>query len=168
MSYEEKGVWSFLAIAVIGYGVYLWLVLPQLGSTPVADVDYVGPMLWTIGGAIVAGILARIAVEIVVPSEQRTADQRDRVFDRTGERVGNSFVVIGAIQNQSTSNQASTIAPIAPITTKELPTRSPVRSISRSRWSAVRCSLGTTISMAMRARMPATMAPPMVQSIGPT
>ncbi|MGI9822410.1 hypothetical protein [Agromyces sp. Marseille-Q5079] len=97
MSYEEKGVWSFLAIAVIGYGVYLWLVLPQLGSTPVADVDYVGPMLWTIGGAIVAGILARIAIEIVVPSEQRTADQRDREIDRTGERVGNSFVVIGAI-----------------------------------------------------------------------
>lgn len=97
MSYEEKGVWSFLAIAVIGYGVYLWLVLPQLAATPVPDVDYVGPMLWTIGGAIVAGILARIAIEIVVPSEDRHADQRDREIDRTGERVGNSFVVIGAI-----------------------------------------------------------------------
>jgi hypothetical protein len=97
MSYEEKGVWSFLAIAVIGYGIYLWLVLPQLATTAIGEVDYVGPMLWTIGGAIVAGIVARILIEIVVPSEQRTADQRDREIERTGERVGNSFVVIGAI-----------------------------------------------------------------------
>ncbi len=97
MSYEEKGVWSFLAIAVIGYGVYLWLVLPQLWAMPLGEVDYVGPMLWTIGGAIVAGIFSRILIEIVVPSEQRSADQRDREIERTGERVGNSFVIIGAL-----------------------------------------------------------------------
>ncbi|WP_350349381.1 hypothetical protein ABIQ69_05540 [Agromyces sp. G08B096] len=97
MSYEEKGVWSFLAVAVVGYGVYLWLVLPQLAARSVAEIDYVSPMLWTIGGAIVAGILARILVEILSPSEQRGADQRDREIDRTGERVGNSFIVIAAL-----------------------------------------------------------------------
>ena len=97
MTYEEKGVWSFLAIAVVGYGVYLWLVLPQLATTAIQDIDYATPMLWTIGGAIVAGIVVRILIEIVVPSEQRTADQRDREIDRQGERVGNSFVVIGAL-----------------------------------------------------------------------
>jgi hypothetical protein len=97
MSYEEKGVWSFLAIAVIGYGVYLWLVLPQLATTAIGEIDYVPTMLWTIGGAIVAGIVVRILIEIVVPSEERTADQRDREIDRTGERVGNSFIVIGAL-----------------------------------------------------------------------
>ena len=30
MSYEEKGTWVFLTIAVGGYAVYLFLVLPQL------------------------------------------------------------------------------------------------------------------------------------------
>ncbi|WP_395242479.1 hypothetical protein ACGGZK_09805 [Agromyces sp. MMS24-K17] len=98
MSYEEKGVWSFLVIAVVGYGVYLSLVLPSLvAGTPVADVDYVWPMVWTIGGAIVAGIVVRILVEIAWPSEQTRGDQRDREIERTGERVGNSFVVIGAL-----------------------------------------------------------------------
>ena len=85
MSYEEKGVWSFLFVVIVGYGVYLWLVLPQLvAGTPVDEVDYAAPMLWTIGGAIVAGILARIAVEIITPSESTKADVRDKQIERAG------------------------------------------------------------------------------------
>ena len=98
MSYEEKGVWSFLFVVIVGYGVYLWLVLPQLvAGTPVDEVDYAAPMLWTIGGAIVAGILARIAVEIITPSESTKADVRDKQIERAGEQVGNSMVVIGSM-----------------------------------------------------------------------
>ena len=98
MSYEEKGTWVFLAIAVTGYAVYLFLVLPQfLAGEPVADIDWVTPMLWTIGGAIVAGIIGRILVEIVSPSESTKGDIRDKEIDRLGERVGSSFVVIGGV-----------------------------------------------------------------------
>ena len=98
MSYEEKGTWIYLVVAVVGYTVYLSLLLPQLiGGVPVADVDYVPIMLWTIGGAIVVTIVLRILVEIVFPSEQTKPDQRDKEIERTGERVGNSFVVIGAL-----------------------------------------------------------------------
>ena len=98
MSYEEKGTWVFLAIAVTGYAVYLFLVLPQfLAGEPVAEIDWVTPMLWTIGGAIVAGIIGRILVEIVSPSESTKGDIRDKEIDRLGERVGNSFVVIGGV-----------------------------------------------------------------------
>jgi len=98
MSYEEKGTWVFLAIAVTGYAVYLFLVLQQfLAGEPVADIDWVTPMLWTIGGAIVAGIIGRILVEIVSPSESTKGDIRDKEIDRLGERVGNSFVVIGGV-----------------------------------------------------------------------
>ncbi|MCK8609086.1 hypothetical protein [Agromyces sp. C10] len=98
MSYEEKGTWSFLVVAIAGYAVYLWLVLSQIvGGTPVEEVDYAIPMLWTIGGAVVAGILARIAIEIASPSESTRADVRDRQIDRAGEQVGNSLVVIAGI-----------------------------------------------------------------------
>ena len=98
MSYEEKGTWVYLVIAVVGYTVYLSLLLPQLiGGVPVADVDYVPIMLWTIGGAIVAGIVGRILVEIVFPSESTRGDVRDKEIDRLGTRVGSSFVVIGAL-----------------------------------------------------------------------
>jgi len=98
VSYEEKGTWVFLVVAITGYGVYLALVLPQLAAgTAIDDVDYAGPMLWTIGGAIVAAIIGRIVLEIVSPSETRSPDVRDREIDRLGDRVGNSFVVIGAL-----------------------------------------------------------------------
>jgi hypothetical protein len=98
MSYEEKGTWVYLVIAVVGYTVYLALVLPQLlGGVPVGDVDYVPVMLWTIGGAIVVTIVLRILVEIVFPSESTKGDVRDRDIDRLGTRVGSSFVVIGAL-----------------------------------------------------------------------
>ena len=98
MSYEEKGTWVYLVIAVVGYTVYLALVLPQLlGGVPVGDVDYVPVMLWTIGGAIVASIIARIVIEIIVPSESYKSDVRDKEIDRLGERVGSVFVVVGAL-----------------------------------------------------------------------
>ncbi|MRG60861.1 hypothetical protein GE115_13445 [Agromyces sp. CFH 90414] len=97
MSYEEKGVWSFLAIAVVGYGVYLALVIPRLMGAPIDEVDYVWPMVWTIGGAIVAGIVGRIVIEIVSPSETRERDVRDTEIDRMGERIGGSFITIGAL-----------------------------------------------------------------------
>jgi hypothetical protein len=98
MSYEEKGTWAFFVVAVVAYGVYLWLVLPDLlGGTPVEQVDYAIPMLWTIGGAVVAGIVARIAIAVLNPSEEHTADVRDKQIDRAGEQVGNSLVVIAAI-----------------------------------------------------------------------
>lgn len=98
MSYEEKGTWVYLAVSIAGYGVYLSLVLPQLASgVAVEAVDYVAPMLWTIGGAIVAAIIGRILVEIVFPSESTKGDVRDREIDRLGTRVGGSFVVIGAL-----------------------------------------------------------------------
>lgn len=98
MSYEEKGTWVYLAVSIAGYGVYLSLLVPQLASgVAVEDVDYVAPMLWTIGGAIVAAIVGRILVEIVFPSESTKGDVRDREIDRLGTRVGGSFVVIGAL-----------------------------------------------------------------------
>lgn len=98
MSYEEKGTWVYLVIAVVGYTVYLSLVLPQvIGGVAIEDVDYVPVMLWTIGGAIVATIVLRILVEIVFPSESTKGDVRDREIDRLGTRVGGSFIVIGAL-----------------------------------------------------------------------
>ncbi|WP_139417781.1 hypothetical protein [Agromyces laixinhei] len=98
MSYEEKGTWVYLVVAVVGFTVYVTFVLPPLvGGTPADEIDYVPVMLWTIGGAIVASIVGRIAVEMFSPSDSTKGDVRDREIDRLGERVGGSFVVIGAL-----------------------------------------------------------------------
>ena len=98
MSYEEKGTWVYLVVAIIGYAVYLSLVLPELlAGVPVDEIDYVTAMLWTIGGAIVGSIVLRIIVEIVMPSGSTRGDIRDKEIDRLGERVGSAFLVIGLL-----------------------------------------------------------------------
>ena len=61
MSYEEKGTWVYLVVAIV------------------------------------ASIIGRILVEILSPSESTRGDIRDKEIDRLGERVGSSFVVIGAL-----------------------------------------------------------------------
>lgn len=98
MSYEEKGTWIYGIIAVAGYSVYLALVLPiVLSGVPIEDVPYQVPMIATIGGAIVVGILGGILIGISSPKEAGKADQRDREINRFGDGIGMSFVVAGAL-----------------------------------------------------------------------
>lgn len=102
MSFEEKGVWILLTVSVGAYAVYLLLILGGDPSIPLADRDFAVPMLWTIGGAIVAGIVLTIIVSIITGIVSRRSDidkkdARDRQIEHFGERVGQSFVVIGAV-----------------------------------------------------------------------
>lgn len=93
MSFEEKGAWITGFVAVAGYAVYLVLILGQ--GRPVPDVDYVVPMLWTIGGAIVTGIIGSVIAGITSPKDKK--DQRDRQIYRFGEYTGQAFLVIGGV-----------------------------------------------------------------------
>lgn len=100
MSYTEKNTWLFGGIAVVGYTVYLVLLFTQAAGRPLEQTDYFVPMLATIGGAIVAGILGGIVLAIVTRADRDNKgkpDVRDREIEHAGERVGNSIVVIGAL-----------------------------------------------------------------------
>jgi hypothetical protein len=96
MSFEEKNSWAFLFIAVTGYTVYLVLLFGAAVGGPVWEVDYAPFLFWTIGGAIVAGIVLGILLGMVTRQRDR-GDQRDREINAFGERIGNSFIVIGAL-----------------------------------------------------------------------
>ena len=91
MSYDEKNSWVFLVTAVIGYATYL-ILLAILGPGA-----YVPLLLWTVGGAIVVNILASIIVSATNPREADKRDQRDREVKAFGDRIGQAFVVIGAV-----------------------------------------------------------------------
>lgn len=97
MTYEEKGVWVYLVVVLATYGVYLGIVLSQLGTTPASEIDYVAPLLWTIGASIASAIVLRIIVEIFAPSDKQKSDARDRDIDRTGERLGAWPLIAGAL-----------------------------------------------------------------------
>jgi MFS family permease len=97
MNYEEKGVWVYLVVVLGTYGTYAGIVLSQLGSTPLTEIDYAGPLLWSIGASIVSAIVLRIIVEIFSPSEKQRADSRDKEINRRGELIGMGGLVAGAL-----------------------------------------------------------------------
>jgi hypothetical protein len=97
MPNEEKRAWIMVLVTVVAYGAYAATILSRAGSTPLVEVDYVGPLLWSIGAAIAAGILLGILVGIFSSKRDRQKDERDREINRAGEYIGQSFVVIGGV-----------------------------------------------------------------------
>jgi hypothetical protein len=97
MSYEEKGQWVYLAVTTIAYAVYVVLVLTAARATPLSEVDYRPILLWTVGGAIAASIIGRIAVEMIQPSDSYREDVRDRDIGRFGEYAAGIVLGIGMV-----------------------------------------------------------------------
>src|SRR5215217_7003807 len=96
MSFEEKRTWAYGVVAVLGYAAYLALLIPQL-ATPIEDSPYVAPMLWSIGGAVLAGIIGGMVLAAGSPKTRTPSDERDREIHRFGEYIGHGFVVAGAV-----------------------------------------------------------------------
>ncbi|HEY0497929.1 MAG TPA: hypothetical protein VGD48_19460 [Kutzneria sp.] len=94
MAYEEKRAWTMLVVSAIGYAVYAAIVLSRSG--PLAQVPYVATLLWITAASIVTTIVLNIAVSVRDPKDSRR-DQRDREIGQFGDRVGQSFVVVGGV-----------------------------------------------------------------------
>ncbi|PZG16051.1 hypothetical protein C1I95_18415 [Micromonospora craterilacus] len=97
MTHEEKRAWIMLVVSVIAYAVYVVVVLGRVDGGPLTAVPYAGALLWTVGGAIAANIVAEIGIGVVNPRASRVKDVRDREIGRLGDHVGQAFVVIGAV-----------------------------------------------------------------------
>jgi predicted membrane channel-forming protein YqfA (hemolysin III family) len=95
MSFEEKSTWASLVVFLVMPTIYFAVILPQLSTTPVADIEYQVPMLVTIGASILAAIGGVILVSVTAPREAGKADQRDKEIGRFGEYVGGT--VLGAL-----------------------------------------------------------------------
>ncbi|HEX8869701.1 MAG TPA: hypothetical protein VF821_28840, partial [Lentzea sp.] len=97
MAFEEKRAWALAIIAVVGYAVYVVLVLNGAAGRPLVEAPYVGALVWTIVFGIVAGIGSGIWFGIAARNDGLQTDERDREIGRFGDQVGQSFVVIGGI-----------------------------------------------------------------------
>lgn len=97
MGYEEKRAWIMLMVGVATYAVYLIIILSRAASTPLADVPYIAPLLWTVGIAIVSTIVITMVAVALAPQDVGKKDPRDREINRFGEYIGQSFVVVGGL-----------------------------------------------------------------------
>ncbi|MEG3637021.1 hypothetical protein [Micromonospora palythoicola] len=97
MTHQEKRAWIMLVVSVIGYAVYVAVVLSRVDDGRLTATPYAGVLLWTVGGAIAASMLLEIGLGVVNPRASRVSDVRDREIGRLGDHVGQAFVVIGAV-----------------------------------------------------------------------
>jgi hypothetical protein len=97
VAFEEKRAWAMAIVAVAAYAVYVLVILGRADGRPLAEVPYAGTALWTIGIAIIAGIVSGIWFGIASREEGLQVDERDREIGRFGEYVGQSFIVIGGV-----------------------------------------------------------------------
>ncbi|HET9516760.1 MAG TPA: hypothetical protein VFO77_03435 [Actinoplanes sp.] len=96
MGMDERGTWLQLAATLVTATAYLVVVVPRVLSRPVAEVSWVQPMLWAIGGSIAAvilgAILAGIGGALVLTLRGRDvdselhSDRRDRDIERYARR----------------------------------------------------------------------------------
>ena len=97
MAFKEKSSWVVLVVAVPTLLAYAAMVVPQLLGKPIAEVDWVVPMIVAIVGFIVANILGNVVAAVSNPREADLNDERDREIDRFGERIGNWLIIAGSI-----------------------------------------------------------------------
>ncbi len=97
MSFDEKGIWAFVGIGLTTFIGYAAVILRRADGGPLTDVNYAPVLLWAIGIAVLASILATIAVAISKPSEADKRDVRDKEINRLGEYVGGSVLGFGMI-----------------------------------------------------------------------
>ncbi|MFG1928468.1 hypothetical protein [Cryptosporangium sp. NPDC048952] len=97
MTLTEKRAWITLVVTVVAYAGYAITVLRRADGQPLPDVHYAGPLLTTIGVAMIAAIVLEIVVSMFTPNASRATDVRDREIGRLGEYVGQSFVAIGGV-----------------------------------------------------------------------
>ena len=97
MSFEEKGTWTYVVIAVALAATYFAIVLGQLPRTAAGDIPFHVPLLATIGATIVLTIAAHIVVAIAAPDDAGKRDQRDKDINRYGEYVGGLVLGVAAV-----------------------------------------------------------------------
>ncbi|MEW9533909.1 hypothetical protein [Microbispora sp. NPDC049125] len=97
MTLEQRRAWIRLVVTVAAYGGYVAVVLGRTGGRPLTEAPYAAALLWSIGAAIVATIVAEVVIGAVNPKASLVKDVRDREIGRLGDHVGQSFVVIGAV-----------------------------------------------------------------------
>jgi hypothetical protein len=97
MSYTEKGVWSYLTVALLTFAAYATAILVRAGGGPLTDVPYVSTLLWTVGVGMVLSMLIRGGVDHAHAGQPHRSDERDRDINRLGEHVGGIVVAAAMV-----------------------------------------------------------------------
>lgn len=97
MAFEEKRAWVMALVTLVAYGTYAALIGVRAHGTSAASVPYASALLTSVASAIVANIVLNILISFFGRDGSGQKDRRDREIHRTGEYIGQSFVIAGAV-----------------------------------------------------------------------
>lgn len=86
----------FMAISLIGVSAYVVILTLRARGTPLTEVEWVTPMVWTLGLAMGAGIVGDLVVSTLKKGDA-ALDVRDLEIRRYGLYVGHFAGVIGGV-----------------------------------------------------------------------
>lgn len=106
MTVGERTVWASVVTVIVSSGAYLALMVSRLLSRPIAEISWVGPMLWTMGLAVAGTVLLTIVFMVVAEASRRggcssarrgevTSDVRDQEIGRLGWRASMRVISVG-------------------------------------------------------------------------
>ncbi len=97
MSFHAKST----AIALVAYAVvaigYVILLVQAAADTPVEEIDYQGLVIGLVVVFVIIAIVGNAWVAARNPAEADTVDERDRIIELKGERVGGWVLAVGAL-----------------------------------------------------------------------
>ncbi|WP_106402003.1 hypothetical protein [Actinocorallia populi] len=91
MSYEERRIWAYAAVAAVVPAVYVVIMLGRLADAGAAEVSYVRPLLV----AVAAGIVVNFLAGMLIGTPDRR-DERDVGIFRYGTQAGYFVLAAGA------------------------------------------------------------------------
>ena len=117
MAMNERTAWAYLITVIVTSGAYLTLMASRLAGEAAEQIDWVAPMLWTLGASIVCTILLTILLTITGtlarslrlgrsgPREapapcvdvDTATDARDKDIDAIGDRAGLGILGAGFV-----------------------------------------------------------------------
>jgi hypothetical protein len=69
MSFQEKLAWLYGAVSVVTAATYFGIVVARAQRTPVTEVAYVWPLVWTLVACVVAMIVGGLAIRLAFPHD---------------------------------------------------------------------------------------------------
>jgi len=94
---EERSAWIMLVLAIVGYPVYLILLLTGATGAALPEADFAWPMIWTVAGSVAASVVLHALFRVYTDRDGNTRDERDRLIGRWADRAAYAFVVAGAL-----------------------------------------------------------------------
>ena len=85
-----------MVAAAVSYAAYVVIILNRAGGNPLTKTPYASTLIWALAISGILSVGAETALG-TVSRGPRVVDDRDRQIGRFGDRIGVSFMVIGAL-----------------------------------------------------------------------